>query len=146
MSDEIVIRTTIQPVRPISLTTKILKEAVSYTIVEQEIPEEGAFRTYVLDRNGVGEGTKINIPNVKGSSNISVTESGGEFTVTSKTYTHEQGESSDVWVINHNLNKNPDIVLVDSSGKVFRGAVEYNDLNTCTVKLLGETTGKAYLN
>lgn len=61
-------------------------------------------------------------------------------------YVHEQGISSDTWVINHNLNKYPSITLVDTAGTQFQGRIEYIDENSCIVYMNGATKGKAYLN
>ena len=83
---------------------------------------------------------------VEGSALINVTTSGDVVTISSKTYVHEEGLPSDTWEINHNLNKFPSVVLVDSAGTTFRAAVKYDSLNKCTVYMNGATTGKAYLN
>jgi hypothetical protein len=66
--------------------------------------------------------------------------------VSDKTFVFEQGIASDTWVIEHNLNKYPSVSLVDSAGTQFDADVEYNDENTCTVRMNGATTGKAFLN
>ena len=61
-------------------------------------------------------------------------------------YTHEQGIASDVWTINHNLNKNPSVMVVDSAGNVVEGAEKYIDENTIEIYFNGAFKGKAYLN
>ena len=66
--------------------------------------------------------------------------------ISDKTYTHEQGISSDTWVIEHNLGKHPSVTVVDTAGTVFTASVEYNSDNVCTVYINGATKGKAYLN
>lgn len=63
-----------------------------------------------------------------------------------KTYVHEQGNASDTWEIQHNLNKYPSVTLVDSANTQFEAQVVYNDKNNCTVYMNGATKGKAYLN
>ena len=63
-----------------------------------------------------------------------------------KHFVFEQGIASDTWVIEHNLNKYPSVSLVDSAGTQFDADVEYNDENTCTIRMNGATTGKAFLN
>ena len=63
-----------------------------------------------------------------------------------KSFIFEQGIASDTWIINHNLGKYPSVSLVDSAGTQFDADVEYNDENTCTVRMNGATTGKAFLN
>lgn len=66
--------------------------------------------------------------------------------ISSETFTHEQGVSSDIWVIEHNLNKYPSVTLVDSAGLQFQGSVKYINENSCIVYMNGATKGKAYLN
>lgn len=83
---------------------------------------------------------------VKGEGLIDAVTTGNLVTITSTTYTHEQGVASDIWVINHDLNKHPSVTVVDTAGTVFTAQVEYNDENTCTVYINGATKGKAYLN
>ena len=74
----------------------------------------------------------------RNSSNLSVTYHSG--------YIHNQGSPSDTWVITHNLNKNPSITIVDSSGAEVEGAVTINSLNQITITFCGSFSGKAYLN
>jgi len=62
------------------------------------------------------------------------------------TFVFEQGETSDVWRINHNLGKYPSVTLVDSANTQFVAQVEYIDENNCVVYMNGATKGKAYLN
>lgn len=83
---------------------------------------------------------------VVGEGLIDTTYTGGVVTVTSLTYIHEQGISSDQWHITHNLKKYPSVTLVDSAGTQFVGQVQYLDENNCIVFMNGATKGKAYLN
>ena len=62
------------------------------------------------------------------------------------TFIFDQAVPSDIWVIVHNLNKYPSVVVVDSAGTQFMAQIEYNSRNQVTVYLNGMTTGKAYLN
>lgn len=62
------------------------------------------------------------------------------------TFTFEQAVASDTWIINHNLGRNPSVVVVDSAGTAFYPAVHYDNENQCTISMNGATTGKAYLN
>lgn len=62
------------------------------------------------------------------------------------TFTFEQSSASDSWEIEHNLGRNPSVVIVDSSGNVFYPAVQYINENKIVVTMNGATTGKAYLN
>jgi hypothetical protein len=62
-------------------------------------------------------------------------------------YTHEQWLASDVWVIEHNLNKEPSVTVVDSAEEEhIPDKKVYNSKNKVTLYFLSEFTGKAYLN
>jgi hypothetical protein len=62
-------------------------------------------------------------------------------------YTHEQGIASSVWVIKHNLNKEPSVVVVDTADEEqIPDRKVYNNKNQVTLYFLSEFAGKAYLN
>jgi hypothetical protein len=61
-------------------------------------------------------------------------------------YHYVQGAPSAVWVINHNLNKYPNLVVIDSAGSEVEGAIVYNSTNQLTVTFSGGFSGDAYLN
>lgn len=86
------------------------------------------------------------ITEIVGGSNINVSRDGSSVTVSTQTFTFEQGIASDTWVINHNLNKHPSIQLVDSSGRIFEADREYTSNNQVIVHLQSATSGFAYLN
>lgn len=63
------------------------------------------------------------------------------------TYTHEQGIASDVWEIEHNLNKKPSVTVVDTADEEqIPDRKVYNTKNKVTLYFLSEFAGKAYLN
>lgn len=67
------------------------------------------------------------------------------------TYTHVQSSSSNTWTINHNLNRNPSVTVVDSANTVVVGTVVYNSNNQLTITFFANGNpsafeGKAYLN
>ena len=62
------------------------------------------------------------------------------------TYIHEQGVASDIWEINHDLNKLPSITVVDSADNVVVGDEQYIDKNTVIIRFSNSFKGKAYLN
>lgn len=66
--------------------------------------------------------------------------------VVDKHYTHTQSVVSDIWTIQHNLNKMPSVVVVDSGGSTVEGDISYIDFNTLTISFNGAFTGKAYCN
>lgn len=63
------------------------------------------------------------------------------------TFVFEQAIASDVWVVEHNLNKCPSIYVVDTAGHMqIPDDIEVNDQNTITVTFLSAFAGLAYLN
>lgn len=77
---------------------------------------------------------------------LEMAESSDEITISDSTYIHVQGISSDLWSINHGMNKYPSVTVVDSAGTVIRTRVKYLDANNLEVGWAGATTGRAYLN
>ena len=64
----------------------------------------------------------------------------------SKTLVFEQAIPSNIWEIQHNLNKYPSVSIVDSAGSIVIGDVLYVDENFITITFSGGFSGKAYLN
>ena len=62
------------------------------------------------------------------------------------TFIFEQAVASNTWVVTHNLNKFPSVVIQDSAGTQFLAPIYYNSANQLTISMNGATTGKAYLN
>lgn len=94
---------------------------------------------------GVNNQTASGISVVKqptSSVTISAGAAGGD-----KTYVHDQGSPSDTWEVQHNLNKNPSVTIVDSIGMVVHGDIEYVDKNNVTITFeSGSFSGKAFFN
>ena len=65
---------------------------------------------------------------------------------TDKHYEHTQSASATVWVVTHNLEKNPSVTVVDSAGTVVVGQVDYDSLNQVTLTFKNTFSGKAYFN
>ena len=61
------------------------------------------------------------------------------------TFIFEQGTASDVWEIEHNLNKYPSVTVVDTTGRQFIPAVKYVDENNIIISMNGSFKGKALL-
>lgn len=61
-------------------------------------------------------------------------------------YTHDQMTASDVWIVPHNLGKHPSATVIDSSGSVCEGHVEYLNSSQLTITFSSAFAGKAYLN
>lgn len=60
-------------------------------------------------------------------------------------YTHVEETASDTWNITHNLNKNPDVVVIDENGNVMPCEVTYIDSNSLTCTFPITVAGTAYL-
>lgn len=74
-------------------------------------------------------------------------ETAAESIIPDKTFVYEQGVANDTWVIKHNLNKQPGVIVVDSSGYVrIPNDIKYDSENQITVYLISAFTGKAFLN
>lgn len=84
--------------------------------------------------------------NIEGSALIDVQRTENAVTIASKTFVFEQGIASNVWQITHNLNKRPNITLVDSTGREFEAVRDYINNNQVVITLESATTGFAYLN
>ena len=63
-----------------------------------------------------------------------------------KTFVYNQVASSDVWEIEHNLDKYPSVMVVDSGGSVVVGEIVYIDKNNIRITFTSAFSGKAYLN
>lgn len=69
--------------------------------------------------------------------------SGGTGTTT---FVFVQTNASDIWTINHNLNKYPSVTVVDSAGSLAVGAVTYVDANNIILNFGAPFSGQAFLN
>ena len=63
-----------------------------------------------------------------------------------KGFVFEQGVSSMVWDIRHNLNRKPSITVVDEYDRIVEGQREYKDNNRVVITFNAAFKGKAYLN
>jgi len=57
-----------------------------------------------------------------------------------------QAVPSNSWVIQHNLEKNPSVEVIDSAGSTVEGDVVYNDLNRITLTFSAPFAGTAFCN
>jgi hypothetical protein len=63
-----------------------------------------------------------------------------------KHFTYTQSNPSAVWNIQHNLNKNPSVSIVDTAGSQIYTEVEYIDNNNLRLTFFAAFSGKAYMN
>jgi hypothetical protein len=58
-------------------------------------------------------------------------------------FTYTQNLPASVWVINHDLNTYPTVVVLDSTGGWVIGGIHYDSLNQITLTFSGAFSGKA---
>lgn len=63
-----------------------------------------------------------------------------------KHFTFTQNTASDVWEVEHKLNKYPSVTIVDSADNVVVGDIVYLDENNVRLVFSSAFSGKAYLN
>lgn len=63
-----------------------------------------------------------------------------------KMYVHNQGDPLKEWTIAHNLNKVPNVKVIDSTGNQVYGDVKIENMNIVTVSFGGAFSGIAYLD
>lgn len=63
-----------------------------------------------------------------------------------KMYVHNQGDPLKEWTITHNLNKVPNVKVIDSTGNQVYGDVKIENMNIVTVSFGGAFSGIAYLD
>lgn len=61
-------------------------------------------------------------------------------------YTHDQSIPEAIWIITHNLGFNPNVSIVDSTGRQVHGSINYNNINQLTASFAAAFAGRAYLS
>lgn len=109
------------------------------------IKQKGTIPVYTSTKVGTGEIFHDNTLEGKGTSvdPLKVSES-----IISKidTFVFDMGIASNVWEIEHNLDRYPSVSVVDSGNNTVMGRVQYIDKNRLVIEFNGAFTGKAYLN
>lgn len=62
------------------------------------------------------------------------------------TFVFEQAQAAPTWTIEHFMSRFPSVTVVDSSGSLCQGALQYIDENTVTINFSAPFAGKAFLN
>lgn len=62
------------------------------------------------------------------------------------TYTHVQNIPATVWYVAHNLNKNPNVTILNQNNVVVIAYIEYLTINTLAIEFNFAMTGKAICN
>jgi len=63
-----------------------------------------------------------------------------------KTFVFTQGSAANTWTVNHNLEKFPSVMVVDSGNNVVVGEITYTNNNSLTLSFSSTFSGKAYIN
>ena len=61
-------------------------------------------------------------------------------------YIYQQSSPSPIWLITHNLNKYPSVVIYDHTNIIIVGDITYNTPNRLTVTFTTPFSGQAFLN
>lgn len=70
----------------------------------------------------------------------------GDVVYVVETYTHNQIVASATWVIDHPLKKFPSVTIIDSSGDVVEGDINYVSSDRVVASFIGAFGGIAHLN
>jgi len=89
---------------------------------------------------------EVEVPLKPGTLEIGVPGPQGPQGLPPDTYVHEQDVPSDTWEVEHNMDKFPSVSIIDSSGRLVIGEVEYVNENKVIVEFTAGFAGKAYLN
>jgi hypothetical protein len=105
-------------------------EIKSGTTVNLSTPEKNAISLSVPERS-------ITNVNIKGLKSVGKSDAN---------YVHNQTTASNVWTVNHGLNKFPSVTTIDSSERVVFGEIEFVDENNVVLTFKGSFKGKAFFN
>lgn len=91
-----------------------------------------------------------NITVLDSTAHISVAAPGpqgpaGQFTPSDIFYVHTQSVASAIWTINHNLNGQPAVTVLDSAGTQCEGTISYPSSNQMVITFSAAFTGTAYV-
>ena len=104
------------------------------SIVEVAVPEEGSIVVYGGQPGPPGPPGSVGPAGPQGIPGPVVT------------FVHVQSPPSSVWVVQHNLNRQPSVTVVDTGDSVVIPDVHYDSPMQVTLRFDSMTSGKAYLN
>ncbi len=105
--------------------------------------------TSLADRSGETTFFDASLVFVEGNGNLIGAERYGIVQAPSdvdKTFVFTQGSAASTWTVNHNLEKFPSVMVVDSGNNVVVGDITYTNNNSLTVSFSSTFSGKAYIN
>ena len=110
-----------------NLQAQISNNKTNIQKIEEVIPEEADEDNKLADKSYVNNQIDVKIKNLE-------------------TFTFTQSTASNVWLINHNLDRCPSCTIIDSAGTEVVGDVIYVDKNNIEVRFSSNFKGIAYLN
>ena len=136
-----------EPLRSVSLTSDVTSFLDTntdglypgYSFVPSDALSLSPF-TFGLDSNSFGSFLNV----LEFDSGANSPSSSASPTVSNFVYL--QNVASTIWPVQHNLNKFPQIITLDSSGNVVIGDVAYVDSNNIRVQFSSAIGGTAYLS
>lgn len=108
--------------------------------------------TYIKDSNITGEDKVIGSDAQNNNATVNFPLSGiltyvkNNVTFTSSTVVHTQSVASNIWTIDHNMDKFPSVSIVDSIDNVVIGEILYSTSNRVILTFSAPFSGSAYLN
>ena len=108
--------------------------------------------TYIKDSNITGEDRVIGSDAQNNNATVNFPLSGiltyieNNATFISATVVHTQSVASNIWTINHNMDKFPSVSIVDSAENIVIGEILYSTSNRVILTFSAPFSGKAYLN
>ena len=119
-------------IKKIFIINKIITDSQPKGVSDySELNNKPSINGVTLDGNKTSQELGIVIPNNSGDD---------------KNYIHTQSQSSNTWVIAHNLGKYPSVTVINSAGDEVVGDVKYDSQNQVTVTFKGAFKGTAILN
>jgi len=138
-------------------TVEVSKQPTKYVTVTQKknVSTVIAPTEQVLEVHDAGVAGPANVLSVgtvtSGPAGVTITGTAPAQTINfvlpiAGSYTHNQGTSSSIWTITHNLGYYPSITVVDNGDNVVIGDVSYISVNQVSISFSASFGGKAYLS
>jgi len=127
----------------IKVETNKIDESIIRNLISEHNQDENA-HPYILNTK------QDKLTSENAGDGIAITDVGGIVKIENidpdKSFIFEQGISSDVWEIQHNLDKYPAISIVDTAGNEIIANIQYINRNNVKITMTSAFKGKAYLN
>ena len=130
------------------LQAKIVQATIGNPTVIQAVVGNSSVRTAIIAQQGphgaAGATGAAGAAGATGAAGAAGPVGPRGLPATSFIYT--QNTPLNTWVVMHNLNHLPSVIIVDNSNQVVEGDIIYNNTNTLTLKFSIPFSGVAYLS